>query len=357
LLTDDIPGVIIGYEQCNFCDLHDSLEKKYSNAKEYESIMKTIRRKGRNKPYDCLIGISGGVDSSWLVYEAIAKWELNPLVIHFDNGWNTDAAEINMEIMRKNLGFDFIRFRYDIDELNKSFLNASVSDADIPNDIAMLTLFMETAERYKIKYIFNGHDFRTEGSCPLGWSYMDGKYLEDIAGEKRSYPNLTLRKQIIWGLKRFVQIRPLYYTKRSKDERKEMLMNFGWLDYGGTHCENKYTAFIGSYLLPEKFGIDKRVLYLSAQIRSGYIDKDTAKKKLSEPIEFDENIIDEIKNRLYLTDEEFDNIMKTERNTFKDFETYHDTFIRYKPLFWLAGKFRLFPETFVKKYTQEISFE
>jgi len=376
-LTDDIPGVSINGEQCNFCDLHDRLEEKYSDEdpKSFNKVLDKISSHGKNKPYNCLIGISGGCDSSWMVSKAILDWKLNPLVIHFDNQWNGDIAEQNISILQSYLKFDLIRYRRNIDQLNKAFLEASVSDADIPNDIAMLTLFMETAEKYGIKYIFNGHDFRTEGSSPLGWSYMDGKYIKSVwdasifgrlkndrnfVSSIRTYPNLTLKKQARWGLKRFIQVRPLYWKVNavSKADKKAYLKDrFGWQDYGGVHCENKYTEFIGSYLLPKKFGIDKRILYLSAQIRSGDMTKKNAKRLLEGPVGFDEGIIEEIKARLGMSDKDFETIMKQPRKTFKDFETYHNLFVRYKPLFWLAGKLRLFPETFVRKYTQEISFD
>lgn len=357
LLDDSIPGVTIGASgECNYCMLHDKLDAKHRNFNDLATQLDAIRAYDKSD-YNCLIGISGGVDSSYMVYNAVKIWKLNPLVIHFDNGWNTEIAANNIRKLREELKFTMITYHYNLDDLNKAFLHASVTEADIPNDIAMLTLFMRTAEQFNIKYVFNGHDFRTEGSCPLGWTYMDGKYLKSIGKDLKDYPNLGLWDQVKWGFKRFIHVRPLYYITLTKEEKKKELKDvIGWEDYGGVHGENVYTDFVGSYLLPRKFGIDKRILYLSAKVRSGYISKDEAIEEFKNKPAFDESVIETIKKRLGIGDKEFEAIMSMPRKTFKDFDSYHKTFMRYKWLVGMGVKFGVFPETFYNKYTKDVKF-
>jgi len=188
---------------------------------------------------------------------------------------------------------------------------------------------------------------------------MDGKYITSVCGDIGNYPNLTFWKQIKWALKRFKQVRPLYYyDDMSKKDMKEFLIQkIGFEDYGGTHGENRYTAFVGCHLLPKKFGIDKRILYFSADIRSGYLTKEQARAKLNEKVTFDEDVIREIQDRLDISELEWKQIMKEDRRTFKDFETHHDTFVRYAPFMKLLHKMGMFSESFIKKYCVEYEFE
>jgi N-acetyl sugar amidotransferase len=354
LITDEIKEVKFNDKgECNFCELHNRLEAQYPKgitSKLNKIISKIKRHKGK---YNCLLGISGGCDSSYLLYLTVKKFGLKPLVIHFDNGWNTNIAKENIKNMVNAMNVDLITYQLnkkEYDDLNNAFLEASVSEADIPNDIAMTTLFMETAVRYGIKYVFNGHDFRTEGSAPLSWTYMDGKYIESVyycfTGKKlQNYPLLTFGKQLWWALLGIKQIRPLYYIDYYKPKVKEFLKKeFDWQDYGLHHCENIYTAFVGCDLLPKKFGIDKRIIEYSALIRSRYMTKKLAKTKLKIEVPSYEQYINI----------DLDKIYNMPTRTFKEFDTYYNSFKRYKWLIWLAVKLNLLPRTFYEKYTKEI---
>lgn len=349
LLSTDIPDVKLNSDGvCNFCELHDKLELE---SKEFD-FDKFIRKLQKKKGYNCLIGISGGFDSSLMLHYAVRVWNLRPLVIHFDNGYNSEIADQNMMNLVKSLNVDFIRYhlnKLEYDSLCRSFLMAGVSDADIVNDMAMAELMYRTAYQYKIKWIFNGHNFRTEGTSPLCWSYMDSKYIESVASEYgqgvKTFPLLTFRKQLFYALIGIRNIRPFYYMHFKDAEMKELLKGrYNWQDYGGKHAENIYTNFVGSYYLPYKFNIDKRIIYLSALIRSGQISKNEAKIIYSKKPHFDE--FDPINKRLHIDCR----IYPVISNTHDDFKTYHSQFKKWKPLFWLMVKLKIFPRTFYIKY-------
>lgn len=339
LFTDDIAK--IGEKQCNYCDLHDKLER-LSISDFAKDITKIRNAKGK---YNCLIGISGGLDSSTLLYWAV-KNGLKPLVIHFDNHWNTDAAKQNMQNLIQKLSVDSITYtvnKNEYDRLNDCFLRAGTPDCDIPNDIAMTKLMYDTAVKYKIKYILNGHDFRTEGSTPVKWTYMDAKYIKDVylafSGMKlENFPLLTFKDQLYYGLKGIKNIRPFYFLKDIEKIQKEMKDFIGWADYGKKHQENIYTDFIGSYVLPIKFGINKQRVYLSAQIRSGNLTKEKAVKMLNRKNDY--IIPDELKSKIRLL-----------KSKIKDRNEYdHYDFKKYKWIIWILAKMKVIPITMYVKY-------
>ena len=280
---------------CNFCLLHKTIENNYKNFNPI--LEKIINQPGK---YNCITGISGGLDSSTLLYSAVKIWKLKPLVIHFNNHWNTQLATENMMNLIKKLNVDFIEYyvnKKEYDNLNKAFLMAGVPDCDIPNDIAMTKLIYETAEKYNIKYILNGHCYKTEGSTPLKWTYMDAKYIKDVYKrffnkELENFPLFTFKDQFNYSQLGIEQIRPFHYNNINRFKLDEEMKEYiDWKSYGWKHGENIYTDFIGSYLLPRKFGIDKRIVYLSAKIRTGLISKEEGKNILNCESCFDTSII------------------------------------------------------------------
>ncbi len=295
LMTDDIADINNINNICNFCELHKTFGDNY---KDFNPILDKI--KSNKDKYNCITGISGGLDSSTLLYAAIKKWNLRPLVIHFNNHWNTQLATDNMMKLIKKLNVDFIEYyvnKEEYDNLNKAFLMAGVPDCDIPNDIAMTKLMYETAEKYNIKYILNGHCYKTEGSCPLKWTYMDAKYIKDVYykfynKDLENFPLFTFKDQFHYSQLGIEQIRPFHYNDIDRFKLDEEMKEFiDWKSYGWKHGENIYTDFVGSYLLPRKFGIDKRIVYLSARIRSGLLRKEEGKNILNNEPCFDTNMI------------------------------------------------------------------
>lgn len=349
LFTEDIAKIPSDGGQCNYCDLQDALKLK-ANPADWDDIVANIKAKGRGKQYDCLIGISGGEDSSILLWMAVNAWNLRPLVIHFNNRANRPEADNNIRVITKMMNVNFIEYFVDqreYDRLTDSFLKAGVQDADIPNDIAMAKLMYIAARDNGIRYILNGHDYAREGSSPAAWSYMDARYVQSVyqkwTGTKlKNYPLYTFWDQIMQGILGIKQVRPYHYhPELDRIPILERLKAAGWQDYGGKHNENVYTSFIGNFLLPRKFKIDKRITYLSAQIREGYIYKEYAREILQQPAEFDLSDLGERESHVL-------DLVNERIGKRTDYARYN--FKRWKPVIWLLSKMNIVPHTMFVKY-------
>ncbi len=353
---------------CNHCHQFDDLEREYPTGeagwKKLEEIAAQIKKSGRGKKYDCIIGVSGGCDSSFLLHIAKAKLGLRPLAVHFDNTWNSKTAVENIHIMLKKLDIELWTYVMDNDEWNdiaRSMLRASVPELDALTDIALVTTQYVAAEKFKIKYILEGHSFRTEGITPnakdANWFYFDGKYIDSIQkqfGTKKidKFPNLTLSKWMKWLLMGIKRLRPLWYIEYNKEEVKRFLnKEYGWHWYGGHHLENRYCAFT-HYRLNTKFGIDLRRVEIGAFIRTGQMTREQGLEQIGKPQAYPEGLIAEVKKRLNLSDEEYDALMKLPCKDAKDYETYRQTFKRLRPFFWLMYRMRRVPKSFYEKYTK-----
>jgi hypothetical protein len=335
--------------ECEMCKLQTQLRES-AKEEDWQPLLYAIQKRGQGKKYDCLIGISGGEDSSVLLWLAVNKWALRPLVIHFNNRTNRPEATNNIKVITEHLNVDFVEYftnKGEYDNLTDALLKAGVPDCDISNDVIMSKLMYTAAKDNGIKYILNGHSFREEGSSPKAWSFIDYTYLNDIyktfvGYDLFNYPLLTVWDQIKGALLGIKQVRPFHYSDHNRQEVISKLKSIGWQDYGGKHNENIYTAFIGNYVLPKKFGIDKRRTYLSAHIREGKMSKEYAKEILSVPAEFDLNDLGERK----------DHILKLVNNSpIRPRSDYKQTnFKAMKPLFWVLMKLGIFPVTAYKKY-------
>ena len=284
--------------------------------------------------------------------------KLHPLAVHFDNTWNSKTSVKNIHTMLKKLDIDLWTYVINNEEFNKlakSMLLASIPEIDALSDIALTTTLYLAAEKHHIKYIFNGHSFRTEGIGPIGWIYFDGKYIDSIHkkfgdGKIENFPNLWLTNWMKYLFMRIKRIRPLYYVEYNKENTKKFLHNeFGWSWYGGHHLENRFCAF-NHYLLNTKFNIDLRIVENSALIRSGQMTRKKGLEEIKNKQQYPEELISEIKKRLNLTDEEYKNIINLPPKKFKDYKTYLPTFKRLKPFFWLMYKADLVPKSFYIKY-------
>jgi len=357
-ITFDDQGV------CNYCHQYDRLDKEYPAGGAGEEKLKTmaarIKRDGRNKKYDVVVGVSGGCDSSFLLYKA-KELGLRPLAAHFDNTWNSRTAVENIQNVLKKLNVDLFTHVVDNKEfcaIFKAFIKAGVPDVDIASDIGMATTHYLAAEKYGIKYIFEGHSFRTEGITPHGWVYMDAKYIQTVARqfggcELKTFPNLWLSRWLKWivvdGIKK---LRPLYYIDYQKEEVKKFLsQELGWNWYGGHHMENRTAYFANNYYLPVKHNIDLRYPEFAALVRYGQLTRDQALQKISEPHAIDREIVDEVKKRLGFTDKEFDQVMAQPNKSFRDYKTYKKTFEYLRWFFWIMYVLKLVPKSFYLKYT------
>ena len=352
---------------CNYCEMSDGIAEEYKTGTEegkraYDKLLSKIKHDGRNKKYDCVIGVSGGTDSSFMLHK-VKEWGLRPLAVHYDNTWNTAIASQNIKIMLEKLNIDLYTHVVDneeVDSIFKSFFYASVPDLDVSTDIALKEVLYEAANYAGVRYIFDGHSFMTEGVSALGDIYMDGRYIKSvnkIYGTKKikTFPNMPFFKFMKWTLiKRIKQVRPYWYLEYSKEEARQILEDkYGWKYYGGHHLENRLTAFLHVVWLPMKFNRDLRNLSLAAKARTGAMPREDALKEYSEPITFEPGLVEYFKKRLNISDTEFDMVINKEGRTYRDFPTYKRLFEILRPFFYVLYKLDLVPKSFYIKYTSK----
>jgi N-acetyl sugar amidotransferase len=323
---------------CNHCIEFLSVRNKYKYRGEesdqrLEKIIEKIKLAGKGNDYDCIVGLSGGVDSSYLAYICKEKG-LRVLAVHMDNGWSSEEAVLNIKNITNKLGIDYESYVLNWEEfkdLQLAFLKASVPEADTPTDIAILGALHHFASKYNVKYILSGGNMATEGILPKSWHYnaKDLKYFNHIHqtwGTKKltKFPTFPYSKEMYNKLIKGIKIiYPLNYVSFEKQFAIDLLKEkFDWKYYGGKHYESKYTKFIQSYYLYEKFGIDYRRAGLSSLICIGEIYRETAVEQLkSKP--FDPQKIEEdkryISKKLGVSKEEFERILSLPAKWYWDY--------------------------------------
>lgn len=348
---------------CNYCLRHDRLEKEYPNdnngEKKLEQIFSEIKKQGKKERYDCVLGISGGCDSSYLL-DFCVKSGLRPLAVHFNNGWDTQIAKHNMTCMCSKLNIDYIEYSVntnEMDDIFRSFLLSGVIDIDAATDIGLITTLYKVAHEKGIKYIIEGHSFRTEGIQPLSWAYVDGKYISDVHKKygsipMKTFPNLWIKDFIKWVcIDKIKRIRPLYYLNYNKKQVKQYLKEmYGWKDYSSHHCENEFTKFNYEFFLRKKVQVDERINEYSALIRSKQLDRNDALELLKAEVKCPVELIEKIKNRLNISDSQFKQIMNSPIRSYHDFKTYKKFFILTRPLWYILYKKGIVPKSFYLKY-------
>jgi len=353
---------------CNYCHMSDGIKQQYKTGtgegeKLLFAIIEEIKKKGRNKKYDCVVGLSGGIDSSFTLAKTV-EWGLRPLAVHFDNTWNSSIATENIRKVTSALGVDLSTYVVDnkeMDDITKAFFFSGVPELDCPTDIALAEVLYRTASKYGVGYIMEGHSFITEGISPMGNNYFDGKYIKDIykkfgpPKKMKSFPNMNFFSFLKWtAIKRIKKIRPLWYIDYSKEEARDFLQKkFNWEYYGGHHLENRLSAFTYSIYKPEKFRIDDRNWSLAASARNGLMPREKALEIYREPLQATKELKEYFIKRIKITEQEFDRVINGERKTYRDFKTYKKRFETLRPLFYLMAKAQLVPLSFYIKYTSK----
>jgi len=366
IYDDSVPNISFDAQGvCSYCRQIEMLEAEYPTGREGEArlqkLVDEMKAAGRGKKYDAVIGVSGGCDSSYLVHQMKEVYGLRLLAAHFDNTWNSTIATENIHNVLDKLGVDLFTIVVDnkeYDDIYRSFFKAGVKDIDCPTDIGLATTLYRAAEKFGIKYMIEGHSFRTEGVAPLGWVYMDGKYIDSVHRQfgslpMKTFPNLWLHLQLKWmlfgGIKK---IRPLYYMDYDKEAAKRLLAEkYDWQWYGGHHLENRYTAFVHSYFFPRRWNMDFRIAGYSAYCRNGWMTREEALALMEEAPHIEPGLVDFLKKRLGFSDSEFEGFMTMPKKTYKDYVSYKKTFERMRPFFWLMYKMDLIPKSFYMKYT------
>jgi N-acetyl sugar amidotransferase len=324
---------------CNHCKQYDELVVKHikngKSGRDYlNKILDRVRTEQNGKEYDCIIGLSGGIDSSYVAC-MVKELGLRPLAVHLDNGWDSELAVKNIELLLKKLDIDLYTHVIDWDEfkdIQLSFLKASTPDSEIPSDHAIFSILYHMANKIGTRYIILGCNIRTETHIPISWSqgHMDWKYINSVhktfgSVPFKTYPHLDFfqyNKNLL--LNKTINI--LDYLNYSKnDALKYLEKEVGWRYYGGKHYESIYTRFFQGYILPKKFGFDKRKSHFSSLICSSEMTREDALREINtEPYPVDQQNEDKayVIKKLGLTEEEFGQIMANPPKTFWDYPSY-----------------------------------
>ena len=306
--------------------------------RELKEIIAKIKKEGKGKDFDCLMGMSGGIDSSYLLYKMKEKYGLRPLVFHVDAGWNSQIAVNNIERLVDGLGLDLYTEVINWEEikgLQLAYFKSGVPHIDTPQDHSFFATMYKFASKHKIKHILTGGNYSTE--CvrnPLEWMYYqsDSIQLKDIykkhgTGKLKDYPvtNILWHKVYLPYLKGIKLIRPLDYIPYHKDEAmQELVDKFGYQKYPQKHFESRFTRFYEAYWLPEKFGYDTRKVQFSSLILTGQMTREDALEELKQPAYDTETIKQDfefIANKLGISIEELQSYMDAPNKTYKDYKS------------------------------------
>jgi N-acetyl sugar amidotransferase len=327
---------------CDHCNTYynHTLPNWHTDEKgqrELQALVVKIKEAGRGKDFDCIIGMSGGIDSSYLTYVAKEKFGLRPLVFHVDAGWNSQVAVNNIEKLIDGLGLDLYTEVIDWEEmkdLQLAFFKSGVSHIDTPQDHAFFATMYKFAEQYKVEYILTGANLSTE--CvrnPIEWMYYqsDSRQLRDIHSKFGTRPLTNYPvTSILWHkiylpyVKGIKVVRPLNYIPYIKQEAMEFLAEkFGWQPYPQKHFESRFTRFYESYWLPSRFGYDVRRVQYSSLILTRQMTREEALDRL-EQLPYDKSTIahdlDYVANKLSITIEELNSYMDLQKRTYRDYK-------------------------------------
>ncbi|MFZ5973493.1 MAG: N-acetyl sugar amidotransferase [Bacteroidota bacterium] len=346
VLDTTVPNITFNEKgESNFCDYYDKLAAKTVNRSaavlknEFDKAIATIKKVGKGKKYDCILGVSGGLDSTYLAL--LAKREgLRPLLVHFDNGWNSELAVKNIEQIVNRLEFQLHTFVMDWEEfrdIQRAYFKASVVDVEAPTDQFIFAALNKIAFKEGIKYILAGNNVVSESINPDGWVYKNKLDLVNLKAIHKVYGSGRLRKLPRLGLfqryfyENIAGIRTVNLLDlipyRKQEVVKEVQNTLGWKDYGGKHYESVFTRFYQGYYLPKKFGIDKRKAHLSNLILSGQLTRQQALEALSKdpyPEQLQQEDCQYVTKKLGFSSSEWDEIMKTPRAEHKQFATEQD---------------------------------
>lgn len=312
-------------------------------AKKLAVLLEQVRSHGMGKAYDCIIGLSGGVDSSYLATR-LKDWNLRPLVVHVDAGWNSELAVKNIEQITTRLGFELLTVVIDWQEmrdLQRSFLNSHVANQDIPQDHAFAAALVQQALKHDIKYVLSGSNFATEGVLPQSWGYdaMDSvhiRHIQRLFGSMplKKFPILSFRDYYITMLEKLKFLEPLNLIPYEKESAIRMLeQDYNWRYYGGKHYESVWTRWYQAHYLPTKCGYDKRKAHLSSRIVAGSLSRDEALSELRHPLYTNNQLADDtafIAKKLGYSVAELESLVRAPARHYSEFETNRDLLMRFR---------------------------
>lgn len=322
---------------CNFCNSYkkDELKATYSND-DLERTLGLIKKHGKGKQFDCIIGVSGGVDSTYVAY-LVKKFGLRPLAVHLDNGWNSELAVDNVKKTLDKLDiplFTHVLNWKEFKQLQIAFLKASIPGMEIPTDHAITSLLYKTALKNNVKYIINGSNYKMEKIMPRSWSEFRGQmdyhliksvYKKFTGNKLKHFPGFSLFEILKWkGINKVKVINLLDYIDFDKDKAMKCIQDeLGWVYYGGKHYESIYTRFTQAYIQPKKFNIDKRKAHYSNLICAGMMTRNEAIEYLSKnpypDPDMEKRDLLYFKKKLGFSDIEFEEMLKDETKSYIDY--------------------------------------
>lgn len=332
-ITFDAHGV------CNHCHAYDEAIRAHvlhgaAGRAHLAEVAATIRAEGAGRPYDCIIGVSGGVDSTYVALQ-VKELGLRPLAVHLDNGWDSELAVSNIQEALNRLGIDLHTHVIDWEQfrnLQIAFLRASTPDSEIPSDHAIVSMLHQMADKVGVRWIISGVNRKTESHLPRAWSqgHMDWRYIKAVhrrfgSGKLDTFPHMTYLQQTS-AMRRHRWFDILNYIDYVKADAVKVLEDrLGWRDYGGKHFESIYTRFYQGYILPTKFGYDKRKTHLSSLVCSGEVTRDEALARLKEdpyPPAMQREDLQYVRDKFGLSAQEFEDIMRLPPRSFWDYPSY-----------------------------------
>jgi len=353
-VMDTIADPDITFDEKGICNYYYEYQKAAkenvftgeAGIKNIEQLVAKIKEAGKGKPYDCIMGVSGGVDSTYVAYLA-KKHGLRPLAVHFDNGWNSELAVKNIENLVSKLDIDLHTLVINWEEfkdIQLAYLKASVIDIEAVTDHAITGTISTLAKKYNIKYSLTGSNIVTEFVMPPSWTFnkSDHVNLQDIhkkfgAIPLKSYPIYnTYLKKYTHNIIKMESVALLNSVPYNKQEIKDFIQKeLAWRDYGGKHYESIFTKFYQAHILPVKFKVDKRKPHLSTLIFSGQITKQEALAELEKPL-YDNNEFrhdyDFVLKKLGLTNNEFEDLMRLPVKDHRDYKTETSVYQRFPVL-------------------------
>ncbi|MFN9799261.1 MAG: N-acetyl sugar amidotransferase [Bacteroidota bacterium] len=371
IMDTTVPGIRFDSRgECNFCRLHDKMDAQFPLGHEGEEITRRwtekIRRHGRGKKYDCVLGISGGRDSSYTLWYVKKVLGLNPIAVHFNDGFGNPVAGENMIKACRKMDVELRTITSDWREskdLKIAFLKASTPDLEEGTDVGIATALYGVAAKEKVKYIIIGQSFRTEGIAPLSLNYLDGKYLKAVHKQFGTVPlrpwkpddpgfNLGIREMFYYSIVRGIRTIPLlyYHPYVRKDVDALLEAELDWKNPGAHYFDDLYQALMTN-LYRTKFGIDRRLFNYSALVRSGQMPREEALERIKSTYSIeDPKVIDLCIKRLGLTREHYDSIVSAPPKSFRDYPNSYNLIRAFRIPIWLMSKLSIIPGSAYDKY-------
>jgi hypothetical protein len=362
VMDSSIPGIQFDPAgKCNYCGLHDRMEASHHHREgTVDQLSARIRKSGRKLDYDCVVGLSGGTDSTYCLY-VTKKLGLRPLAVHFDNGFVSETATANIKATTDRLNVDVRTVKTDWQTLRglyRACLEASIPEICLPCEVGVYSALHHVAAEVGARYIVLGLSYKTEGITPLAWHYCDGLYFADVLkshgfgdSQPRGFDGLGLMsfaRHALWRGIRTIQL-PLYMREyRDKEVQAELAKELGWVYGGHHHFDCAYKPFV-AHIQARKFDIDYRKVTLSALIRTGQGERGQALTSLREVPTATDAEIAYCLDRLELTPADLERILSTPTRSFRDYRSYYSLVSRMKVPLRVMSRLGVVPETTYEK--------